>query len=184
MLRRVRCGNRQGCLKRDGTSSLVTWVLQATDSIVDFAVRTGKPFAVVPCCVFPRLFRHRRLPCVATGTIREAGDCGSANQAVEGMRYQLNHGSRNTALHELPKHDRDYASPRHCQARPLSESQRAELPTDKGPTSQDPEQTDAEGEAVITHEQLILYLQHVGGIGACTARVPFDGMNTVVYRLP
>ena len=27
---------------------------QATDSIVDFALQFGKPFAVVPCCVFPR----------------------------------------------------------------------------------------------------------------------------------
>lgn len=27
---------------------------QATDSIVDFAMQYGKPFAVVPCCVFPR----------------------------------------------------------------------------------------------------------------------------------
>ena len=25
-----------------------------TDAIVDFAVHAGKPFAVVPCCVFPR----------------------------------------------------------------------------------------------------------------------------------
>jgi len=27
---------------------------QATDSIVDFALQFNKPFAVVPCCVFPR----------------------------------------------------------------------------------------------------------------------------------
>ena len=26
---------------------------QATEAIVSFARRTGKPFAVVPCCVFP-----------------------------------------------------------------------------------------------------------------------------------
>lgn len=30
---------------------------QATDSIVDFALQFGKPFAVVPCCVFPRWVR-------------------------------------------------------------------------------------------------------------------------------
>lgn len=24
-------------------------------------MKHGKPFAVVPCCVFPRLFKHRRL---------------------------------------------------------------------------------------------------------------------------
>lgn len=33
---------------------------QATDAIVDAAVRFGKPFAVVPCCVFPSLFPQRR----------------------------------------------------------------------------------------------------------------------------
>ena len=34
---------------------------EATDAIVDCALRSGKPFAVVPCCVFPRLFSHRVL---------------------------------------------------------------------------------------------------------------------------
>ena len=34
---------------------------QATDFIVDAALATGKPFAVVPCCVYPTLFAQRRL---------------------------------------------------------------------------------------------------------------------------
>ena len=34
---------------------------QATEAIVDFGLSTGKPFAVVPCCVFPDMFRDRRL---------------------------------------------------------------------------------------------------------------------------
>ena len=33
---------------------------QATEAIVDFALQYSKPFAVVPCCVFPDLFKHRR----------------------------------------------------------------------------------------------------------------------------
>ena len=36
---------------------------QATDAVVDAALALGKPFAVVPCCVFAREFTHRRLPC-------------------------------------------------------------------------------------------------------------------------
>ena len=32
---------------------------EATESIVDFAKKFGKPFAVVPCCVFPALFPDR-----------------------------------------------------------------------------------------------------------------------------
>ena len=31
----------------------------ATEAIVDAALRYDKPFVIVPCCVFPNLFRHR-----------------------------------------------------------------------------------------------------------------------------
>eukprot|EP00577_Skeletonema_sp_RCC1716_P020419 CAMPEP_0113414586 /NCGR_PEP_ID=MMETSP0013_2-20120614/24098_1 /TAXON_ID=2843 ORGANISM="Skeletonema costatum, Strain 1716" /NCGR_SAMPLE_ID=MMETSP0013_2 /ASSEMBLY_ACC=CAM_ASM_000158 /LENGTH=305 /DNA_ID=CAMNT_0000301457 /DNA_START=94 /DNA_END=1011 /DNA_ORIENTATION=- /assembly_acc=CAM_ASM_000158 len=31
----------------------------ATEAIVDAALRYNKPFVIVPCCVFPTLFRHR-----------------------------------------------------------------------------------------------------------------------------
>jgi hypothetical protein len=34
----------------------------ATGHIVDAAVALGKPFAVVPCCVFANLFPERRTP--------------------------------------------------------------------------------------------------------------------------
>ena len=34
---------------------------QATEPIVDFALAHGKGFAVVPCCVFPKLFPTRQL---------------------------------------------------------------------------------------------------------------------------
>ena len=34
---------------------------QATEAIVDAAILLNKPFAVVPCCVFPKLFPKRRL---------------------------------------------------------------------------------------------------------------------------
>jgi hypothetical protein len=35
---------------------------EATDAIVDTAVRLRIPFVIVPCCVFNRLFPHRRMP--------------------------------------------------------------------------------------------------------------------------
>ena len=35
---------------------------QATEPIVDAALALGKPFAVVPCCVFPQLYPLRRVP--------------------------------------------------------------------------------------------------------------------------
>jgi hypothetical protein len=34
---------------------------QATEPIVDAALRLNKPFAVVPCCVFPDAFPERAL---------------------------------------------------------------------------------------------------------------------------
>ena len=34
---------------------------EATDGIVDEALKLRLPFAVMPCCVFPKLFPHRRL---------------------------------------------------------------------------------------------------------------------------
>ncbi len=34
---------------------------QCTESIVDVALARGKPFAVIPCCVFPTLFPARRI---------------------------------------------------------------------------------------------------------------------------
>ena len=35
---------------------------QATESIIDFGLERNVPFAVVPCCVFPRLFPKRTTP--------------------------------------------------------------------------------------------------------------------------
>lgn len=34
---------------------------QATEPIVDFALKNNKPFAVVPCCVFPNQYPNRRI---------------------------------------------------------------------------------------------------------------------------
>ena len=35
---------------------------QATDALVDFALASGKPFAVVPCCTYGADFPKRRTP--------------------------------------------------------------------------------------------------------------------------
>ena len=167
-------------------------MLQATDSIVHFAVRGGKPFAVVPCCVFPRLFRHRRMPCAAEA--REVEESGSAEGAMEGMHRELNHSSSGSLPSSANKHHRTGAHSIHPHLPLTSRQFEVGGPLPRSPTDswlrdgssmdQAPEHTDGEGEAVVTHEQLVTYLQHIGGPYACTARLPFDGMNTVVYRLP
>ncbi|KAL3938418.1 MAG: hypothetical protein SGBAC_006659 [Bacillariaceae sp.] len=41
----------------------------ATEAIVDAALQYHKPFCVVPCCVFPNLFRSRKVVDEATGEI-------------------------------------------------------------------------------------------------------------------
>ena len=73
----------------------LVWPVQATDGIVEFAVKHDKPFAVVPCCVFPRLFKHRRLKEGVPVTVhaelveylRHAGgqDCRVEHLKFEGM---------------------------------------------------------------------------------------------------
>lgn len=35
---------------------------EATDAVVNAAVQLRKPFVIIPCCVFCRLFPHRRMP--------------------------------------------------------------------------------------------------------------------------
>lgn len=57
------------CFAEDGVSANSEWrsaslVIgmhpdEATESIIDNAIKSGKPFAVVPCCVFPSLFPDR-----------------------------------------------------------------------------------------------------------------------------
>ena len=47
---------------------------QATDLIVDAALRYGKPFAVVPCCVFPNHHPNRRIASRGSCVLRELLD--------------------------------------------------------------------------------------------------------------
>lgn len=65
--------------------------LQATDAIVEYATLHGKPFAVVPCCVFPRLFKHRQL-------LPEGGSVESIEDLLE---YLTRMGGQGTQLERL-----------------------------------------------------------------------------------
>ena len=53
---------------------------QATEPIVDFCLRSGKPFAVVPCCVFPELFPGRVV-------VRDDDDAGDEEEGREVREY-------------------------------------------------------------------------------------------------
>ena len=50
---------------------------QATEGIMEFAKAHGKPFAIVPCCVFPALFPDRRVPA------NESADESAADESTE-----------------------------------------------------------------------------------------------------
>ena len=77
---------------------------QATDHIVDLALAAGKPFAIVPCCVFPRQNSHRRT--------KDGGPVRSYEQFIEyllakdpGIRREVLPGlpGRNVVLFKLPQ---------------------------------------------------------------------------------
>lgn len=42
---------------------------QATEIIVDLAIKLNKPFAIIPCCVFANDFPHRKLKRKKTGNV-------------------------------------------------------------------------------------------------------------------
>ena len=163
---------------------------------MDYAVKTGKPFAVVPCCVFPRLFRHRRLSTddnEAMLSIRAEDDSLSAQTAAD-SHQKLKQNRNNSLPTQTLGHL--YDKPEHPDPS-MSPSQQPELDTPwlgshamSQSHSMDNKQQELDaktgmtGEAVVTHEQLLIYLRRKGGPTACTTRVPFQGMNAVVYRLP
>ena len=63
---------------------------QATGDIVDFALETGKPFAVVPCCTFAQIFKDRVLK--SGKRVRTYGDL------VKWIREKDEENIRETAL--------------------------------------------------------------------------------------
>ena len=62
--------------------------MQATDAIVEFAVLHKKPFAVVPCCVFPRLFPQRR---IIADMLDDARDAALHNPGFPATKDVLTH---------------------------------------------------------------------------------------------
>ena len=75
---------------------------EATDAIVDFALLHDKPFAVVPCCVFPKRFSHRRLANGEAVTTWEQY-CEHIMQRDPRIRStELPFDGRNRVLYRLP----------------------------------------------------------------------------------
>ena len=93
--------------KRDGTILLGMHSDEATEPIVDFAIRNKRPFAVVPCCVFPKDNPHRRHP-ETGGKVESYADFVAylkAKQTLCGSPIQetsLAFDGRNTVLYYVP----------------------------------------------------------------------------------
>lgn len=114
---------------------------QATDSILDFALECGKPFAIVPCCVFPRLFPHRRLRQPALDGAGAAGSAvapGQSGPAAAGSRQSS--GTSAVSLAATPP--------------PLSQ---LHLRSDRGALSG--EEQEQEEVPVESYTQLLAYLR-------------------------
>jgi hypothetical protein len=92
---------------------------EATDAIVELSLQHGKPFAVVPCCVYWRLFPHRK-----TANGRQVRLPDELNEYLVGLapegkirQAELGFPGRNVVLYTLPEghdghgHDRDRTTP-------------------------------------------------------------------------
>ena len=94
---------------------------QATEPIVRAALRAGKPFAVVPCCVFPKSNPHRRLRgkaveshehfceyLVSLGAVKGGGASGVQRTAISSLAFE----GRNIIVHSaVPSHPRTQLVP-------------------------------------------------------------------------
>lgn len=150
-------------------------LLQATDSIVDFAVGTKKPFALVPCCVFPRLFPHRRMPRAdASGLAQDSSALAPTPNSLHQSPYQ---DGLTQATHEQDKLGMVWKGHTDVDASSTEPYSEAEEPGADGIA-------DMAGAAVVSIEQLLVYLQHKGSPSTHVECLPFEGMNQTVYRLP
>jgi hypothetical protein len=74
---------------------------EATDPIVSHSLAAGKPWAVIPCCVFPGLHPHRR---TADGQLVKTHEqlCDYYMRLDPGVRRaQLDFEGRNTVIYSL-----------------------------------------------------------------------------------
>ena len=135
---------------------------QATNTILRFALEHRKPLAIVPCCVLPSLFSHRRLHSSdqanqsssilspSTDFVSVAGASLPLSRTVQVTLQMLS-----TALN------------RHVSG--------ADTGAGAGALG-------TQGQPVQTYMQLVQYLVQQGGKGTCVASLPFVGANQVVFR--
>ena len=58
----------------------------STEAIVELAIKYGKAFAVVPCCVFPNLFSERMVSEAVVGGEEEVGEGGEGRRRMVHVR--------------------------------------------------------------------------------------------------
>ncbi len=68
---------------------------QATEPILEYAVAANKPFALVPCCVFPRLFPERRIH--VADSLSDQASLQPVVQYAELVEYLVQKGSAQKA---------------------------------------------------------------------------------------
>ena len=74
---------------------------EATEPIVDLCLGSGKAFAIVPCCVFPDMNRHRKLADGSQVRTREQFLCYLQAKDAGIMRTDLPFPGRNVVLFHM-----------------------------------------------------------------------------------
>lgn len=137
----------------------------------------ARPFAIVPCCVFPRLFAHRRLRVPAQGPAAPQVQ-GAPGAAAGAGPHETRQGD--DGMWEAPEGlmaVRGLAGP----------AALGVVGTGTGGLAAGGAQQGQEGGAfellpVTTYPQLVQYLLQEGGPQAQSAHLRFEGANTVVFR--
>ena len=83
---------------------------EATEPIVDAALRLGRPFAVVPCCVFAREFPRQLPNGLPVTTYEQLLDYLQAKAPGRIRRTHLPFVGRNVVLYAAPAEELDEGS--------------------------------------------------------------------------
>ncbi|KAG1678732.1 hypothetical protein FOA52_012771 [Chlamydomonas sp. UWO 241] len=176
---------------------------QATEPLLQFALECRKPFALVPCCVFPSLFAHRRLKQAEdgqgalSGTPAGASDLPQTTTALDadasargGAPAAAAPSSTPASASDLPRAttDPDADASEAAPAAAAPSSTPASAPA--GTSTSVPGAGACVGAGVSgggsvpvsTYQQLVAYLLQQGRpLGARLGTLGFAGANYVVY---
>jgi len=151
---------------------------EATGAIAEFAGEFGKPFAVLPCCVFPRLFPNRFVVETPLEPVLSDANPPPAPPPIPPPSLPPSEDILDQALTALwGPSTTSFSLPAPAVQEPVQHisSENASENRQMGPDGQWMER-------VVTQPQLVQYLVQTSG--ASVEFLPFEGANQVVYTKP